>query len=118
MKKVTVSMALSAALLFTSISGTTTAVHAAASKQETAMLRTSLVDKQTGLRFFEWYPNRESYDSAYVVVKDKEGHWSRLNKNYGMPYGMVYDAGDGVQESEYRITLHDTPDWYLWLGGA
>ncbi len=117
MKKVTVSITLCAALLFSSVTGTMTAVHASASKQEAAMLIAGLIDKQTGLRFFQWYPNPESHDSAYVVVKDKEGHWFRLNENLGMPFNTMINAGDGIQEPEYGIPLRNKPAWYLWLMG-
>ena len=72
MKKVTLSITLSAALLFSSVTGTMTAVHASASKQEASVLSAGLIDKQTGLRFFQWYPNRESSDSPLCRRKGQK----------------------------------------------
>jgi len=76
-----------------------------------------LNDPVTGLRFFRWQADADSYQHTKYVVKDKAGQWFRLNGNIQAPYHTGYDWGDGVREPEYRVQLQDKQDWLAPLAG-
>jgi len=81
------------------------------------LLWSQLSDPATGLRFFQWRADRESYESSKIVVKNKEGQWFRLNDNVQGPYHTVNDWGDGVSEPEYLVQIRDKPEWFAYLAG-
>jgi len=88
-----------------------------AEEQGKHLLWSLLDDPVTGLRFFQWRADRESYENSKVVVKNKDGQWFKLNDNILGTYYTEYDWGDGVREPEYLVQLQDRPDWFAHLAG-